>query len=71
MFRKVTQSFLTIVGKPEIELKEEFTFSGIKTEFRGPSSTYDSFYGEGGYVFNFDKDYKHKVKEGEIDGSST
>lgn len=63
LFRTVTQYFLALVGRPEVELKEEFIFSGIKTEFKGPSNAYDTFYGEGGYVFNFDKDYMYKVKE--------
>ncbi len=55
------------MGRPEAELKEEFIFSGIKKEFKGPSNSYDTFYGEGGYVFNFDKDYNYKVKEENAD----
>ena len=44
------------------ELTSPFVFAGIETQYIGVSNEYDSFYGEGGYVFNFDENYNLKDK---------
>lgn len=37
-----------------------FVFAGMETQYTGTSNEYTSFYGEGGYVFNFDENLKLK-----------
>jgi len=55
------------LAKSEVpELTSPFVFAGIETQYRGVSNDYDSFYGEGGYVFNFDKNLNLKDTSREL-----